>query len=208
MRPFVHYFEQFTPALVVMIPVAIATLNRPQRMTATVIAAGFFALKAASTIAYLGLIHSVLSEGHVPRRRMDDVVAVIRQASRPGDSLLAAGRQSAYLAFASGLPPTTPFFWDGFWDALIPLSGTTVEAARSALRAAPPEILALQMDERSDRLPEIVKGGSLAPILREWLAEGRYDEIAAANGYRVFRRRGEKRPDVRRRAPRAPKRPT
>ena len=137
---------------------------------------------------------------------MDEVVAVIRQASRPGDSLLAVGTQSAYLAFASDLPPTTPFFWDGFWlGNLIPLSGTTVEAARSALYAAPPEILALQMDGRSDRLPGVVECSSLAPILREWLAEGQYDQIAGASGYRIFRRQGEKRSDVRRQVPRAPK---
>ena len=147
MRPYYHCWQQVTPALALMIPAAIAGSVRPHRIAVVAVAAsGYLALNALFTVAYLGLVRSCVSEYEVPRRQLDEVVMAVREAARPGDSLLAVGRQSPYVAFASGLPPATPFFWQGYWDSLIPLSGTTVEASGADLRGHPPDIMALQMD--------------------------------------------------------------
>ena len=187
MRPFLHYWEQIAPALVLMVPAALAVLAPRPRRFATAVAGLFLSANAAFTVAYLGLVRTPLSDEHVLRERMDAVAGLIRRVSAPGDSLLAVGRQSAYLAFAAGLRPATTFFWDGFWDRLVPLSGRTVEAAGGELRAAPPAILALPAD--GEVPPATLAGNSLGPILREWLTDGRYEEVGSANGWRILRRR-------------------
>lgn len=176
MRPFLHYWEQIAPALVLMVPAALAVFAPRPRRFATAIAGLFLAANAAFTVAYLGLVRTPLSDEHVLRERMDDVAGLIRRVSAPGDSLPAVGRQSAYRAFAAGLRPATTFFWDGFWDRLVPLSGRTVEAAGGELRAAPPAILALPADGEAP--PATLAGSSLGPIVREWLSDGRYEEWA------------------------------
>ena len=66
MQVYKHYWEQATPALVVMIPAAIATLSRRQRMAALVIVAGGLAMSAAFTIAYHSLSRWTRYEMHAP----------------------------------------------------------------------------------------------------------------------------------------------
>jgi hypothetical protein len=146
----------------------------------------------------LSAVWGVAAVVHAPNiQQWHRVAEEVDRLSGPHDTLFVAGKEGAYIYFASRTPPANAYFWDlyldRYWSKTLSVK---VDKVLENYRATPPTVIAIE-----ERVLGDVKSGRFQPAsevdpgpnvheLISWLLEHvGYEESSRLNGWAILRKR-------------------
>lgn len=193
MKPFYHYYGQLIPALCLMVPAAIDRLGAPKDVPLALVGVfGLILINVALTCGHMGLIRTEMPST-VSRSNLDPVARAIEEEARPGETLFAAGQNSAYLYFATQVPAANPYFWERFLEEdLLALAPVEPDWVFDAYEEFPPDLLVLDRRRLNASRDPRSGEGRFEQLLSGWIGSGRYENVREVEGYSILRKTRER----------------